>query len=163
MVQFAATTNVPIERTRADIEELLTKHGSTGFGYGRNDATRISMVEFWAHNRRIRFLLPMADPGLKRFRWTAAKKPKRRTDAQTQAAWEQDCKSRWRALLLAIKAKLESVAIGISEFESEFLANIVDPLTGNTVGDVMKPQLVDGYAGRPQPLMLGCETSKGNA
>lgn len=163
MNQFAANTTVSVEKTRAEIDTLITKYGATGFVYGRNDLTRTAMIEFYAHERRIRFMLPLADPAERRFRLTPGKNTKRRTDAQALAAWEQDCRSRWRALLLAIKAKLESVAIGISEFESEFLANIVDPVTGKTVGEVVRPVLLESYAGRPQPLLLGLDQSRENA
>ena len=30
---YAARTRVPISRTKTDIEELLAKHGATGFAY----------------------------------------------------------------------------------------------------------------------------------
>ena len=49
------------------------------------------------------------------------------TAAAQQAAWEQVCRQRWRALLLIIRAKLEAVASGITTLENEFLANIVLP------------------------------------
>ena len=42
------------------------------------------------------------------------------------------CRQRWRALNLAIKAKLEAVESGIVTFDQEFLAHIVGP-SGQTV------------------------------
>ena len=40
---YAARTRVPISRTRTDIEELLAKHGATGFAYA-NEANRTMMT-----------------------------------------------------------------------------------------------------------------------
>lgn len=68
--------------------------------------------------------------------------------------WEQACRSRWRALLLSVKAKLESVEIGISEFEEEFLAHIVDPATGRTVGEDIVPQIAKRYEQNGAPVCL---------
>lgn len=53
-------------------------------------------------------------------------------------------KQRWRALALIIKAKLEAVESGISEFDDEFLANIMLP-DGATVGEWFRPQLAEAY------------------
>jgi hypothetical protein len=63
-------------------------------------------------------------------------------------AWEQACRSRWRALLLCIKAKLEACAVGITTFDSEFLAHIVTG-DGRTVAERIVPQLTNGG-----PLLL---------
>lgn len=65
----------------------------------------------------------------------------------SELAWEQACRQRWQALLLAIKAMLEAVAAGIAQFEDEFLAYLVDPTTNGTVGDLLRPQLEQRYLG----------------
>ena len=78
----------------------------------------------------------------------------RRTKAAQQAAWEQACRQRWRALPLIIKAKLEAVESGITTLESEFLANIVLP-DGGTVGQWLTPQVAEAYATGRMPPMLG--------
>jgi len=54
---------------------------------------------------------------------------------------DQAIRQRWRALLLAIKSKLESVDCGIETFEEAFLAHIVMPGTGETMGAHLIPQL----------------------
>lgn len=78
----------------------------------------------------------------------------RRSDADAYKAWEQACRQKWRALCLCIKAKLEAVEAGISVFEDEFLANIVDPVSGRTVGEVMRPQIAVSYERGGVPLLL---------
>ena len=68
---------------------------------------------------------------------------------------EQACRSRWRALALAVKAKLEAVAIGITTFEDEFMAHIVMP-DGLTVGEHVRPRIASAYeSGQVTPLLGG--------
>jgi len=62
--------------------------------------------------------------------------------------WEQGCRQRWRALCLAIKAKLETVESGISHFEDEFLSQIVDAIAKKTVGELIRPELEQCYIGK---------------
>jgi hypothetical protein len=73
------------------------------------------------------------------------------SDAQLKA-WEQACRQKWRALVLCIKAKLESAASGITTFEEEFLAHFVTK-SGQTIGQKLIPQL-DGNL-KSDNLMLG--------
>lgn len=62
-------------------------------------------------------------------------------------------RQRWRALALAIKAKLEAVETGIATFEEEFLNYIVLP-DGVTVGEFIRPQIETAYATGTMPKML---------
>lgn len=137
MSRYAEKTKVPVDRTRNEIESVLTRYGATGFGYGHNVLTGKSQVDFVTASRQVRFTIPM---------------PPR--DKMSDQVWGQVQRQRWRALLLAIKAKLEAVECGISEFEAEFLANIVNPTTGKTVGEEVRPVLQANYEGRPQALLL---------
>lgn len=54
--------------------------------------------------------------------------------------WDQACRAKWRALFLAIKAKLVSVEEGISTVEQEFMAWMILP-NGKTAGDHFLPQI----------------------
>ncbi len=68
-------------------------------------------------------------------------------------AWEQACRSRWRALFLCIKAKLESIESGIETFEDAFLAHIQMP-DGHTVAEHVRPRIAAAYeTGTMQPLL----------
>ncbi|HPP53681.1 MAG TPA: hypothetical protein PK777_12075 [Thermoguttaceae bacterium] len=74
----------------------------------------------------------------------ARSKRGRRKQEHILKAWEQACRQRWRALALAVKAKLEAVESGLSTLEEEFLAWILLP--GNTtVGQLMRPQIERAY------------------
>ena len=129
---------------------LVTRYGATGFRSGWNGD--ISQVEFAAKDRVIRFTLPLPPKDAKEF--TKMKAGNTIFDQSKRLKlWEQGCRQRWRALHHAIKAKLEAVACGISEFEAEFLAQIVDPMTGRTVGESVRPMLQARYEGRDIPLL----------
>lgn len=142
--RFAAETSVPVERTRAEIEILLARHGATAFGYRTADG--IAVIEFACQDRMVRFTLPLPKRDEPRFHQTEVKKTQR-SEAAAVKAWEQSCRQSWRALQLAIKAKLEAVAAGIAEFEEEFLAYVIDPCTRQTVGELMRPELQQRYLG----------------
>lgn len=149
MPQYAARTSVSIDRSRTEIEKTLDRYGATAFRYSR--AGNQAMIEFVVHNRLVRFLLPL--PTLEDFETTPG--GRERTELQAKKAWEQACRQRWRALCLAIKAKLEAVEADIATFEREFLAYLVDPATNRTVAEVILPQLEESYAAnRPQQLLL---------
>lgn len=70
------------------------------------------------------------------------------------AAYDSEVRRRWRSLALAVKAKLEVVATGISTFESEFLAHIVLS-NGATVGESVVGEIQAAYeTGTTPPLLL---------
>jgi hypothetical protein len=153
---YAAGTDVPADRSRAEIERALTRFGATGFGYAWSEGHGAAHIVFEAHERRIRFSLPMPDIAERRF--SVDGRGHRRSPSSARAAHEQEVRRLWRALLLVIKAKLESSASGITTFEEEFLAHIVLP-DGATVGEWAAPQLDKVYSGGQMPaLMPGTET-----
>ncbi|MFI4881401.1 MAG: hypothetical protein ACIAQU_02325 [Phycisphaerales bacterium JB064] len=57
--------------------------------------------------------------------WRTPSKKQKRTPEQARTAWEQACRSKWRALYLVMKAKLVAVDEGISTIEREFLPDVV--------------------------------------
>lgn len=151
MRRFASDTSVSVERSKAEIESLVMRYGATGFASGWSGDQ--AQIQFMSHDRMIRFNLPLPRRDEKRFTTTPA--GRKRLDADDQyKAWEQGCRQLWRALTLAIKAKLEAVECGISSFDSEFLAQIVDPFTGKTVGEIMRPQIAESYKNGPRQLLL---------
>ena len=144
---YAAQTKVSIAQSKTDIEALLAKYGATGFGYA-TEGDR-AMVAFNMEGRRVQLILVM--PLIDDFALTRGNS--RRTAAAQESAWEQACRSRWRALLLIIKAKLEAVEAGITTLETEFLANIV-LANGARVGQIMGPQIEEHYQTGRMPALL---------
>lgn len=152
MPRYAAETSVSVENSRAEIETILRRYGADAFGY-YTEATR-AVVQFRFEGWSIRFEVPLPDPEDPEFARTP-KRRQRRTPEAREAAWEQACRQRWRALALAIKAKLEAVECEITSFEEEFLAHLVLP-SGRTVAQHALPQLRAALeSGRMPKSLLG--------
>lgn len=156
MSRFAEKTNVDTATTRADIERILVKYGADSFAYGWQDQQ--AMVSFVIKGLRMRFVLPMPDRKSRVFTHTEARN-KPRSDIEAAKVYEQSVRSRWRALYLVIRAKLEAVETKITTMEDEFMAHIVLP-DGDTVGDWMKPQIAQAYKIGTMPSFLQIGESK---
>lgn len=147
---FAKGTTVPIERTRAELERLLEKHGVEQSAVMRSPGA--ASIQFVVKDRWIRFVLLM--PKREDFShhlvrgWRTA-----RTEDQMSKVYDQACREKWRALLLVIKAKLEAVHCGIATIEQEFLAWIVTR-DNTTIGERLLPHL-DETLKRGPMLLLG--------
>jgi hypothetical protein len=150
MGQYAADTTVNSEASRAEIERTLRRYGADSFAYGWDREQ--AMVGFRMNDRQVKFMLPMPDRQAREFTHTEARRY-RRSEAAAEAQYEKAIRQRWRALALVIKAKLEAVESGITEFESEFLAHIVLP-DGRTAGEWLSPQIEHAYETGQMPAML---------
>jgi hypothetical protein len=146
---FATKTVVPPAKTRNDIEALLKRYGANRFGY--IDEPGHATVAFEMGGRHYAFRLPIPDPGGYSFQKT--EQGKQRTALAAAVKWQQAVRSRWRGLLLIIKAKLEAVEAGVVSIEDEFLAQTVMP-EGGTVSDVIQPRLKEIYSGRRELPLL---------
>jgi hypothetical protein len=152
-MSYAAKTTVTPEKSRAELERILSRYGASAFGYGYEDGRAV--VSFRAHGRIVRFLVVV--PSIAEFRyssgalWEAGARS--RSSAQQREAQAQAERQRWRALVLVVKAKLEAVDAGIASFEEEFLAHILLP-NQTTVGEWIAPQLEDVYAAGTMPSLL---------
>lgn len=126
-------SGVPIDRTKAEIEAMLTDYGASHFAYFL-DPNGV-MVIFEAQGRRLRFTVPLED------------------GASPRAMRSRN--QRWREFLQCIKAKLESVTSGIESFMEAFLAHVV--MSDNrTVYEHVAPRMAPVAAGRetqpPEPV-----------
>ncbi len=152
-MSYATSTSVPVDRSRAEIESLLRRYGASQFVSGWNVSR--AAIGFVIGKLSVRFELPLPNPNDDVFAKTPAGR-RRRNAADQMRAWEQACRSRWRALLLVIKAKLEAVEVGISTVEQEFLAWTVVPGTGETVYQQIGPKLLKAAeTGQAPRLLLG--------
>lgn len=132
---YAERTEVPVSRSKAEIEALVERYGGTRYQSGWDGLRALIMFE--AESRRIRFVLPLPQRG----------------DYSSQRAYDQELRRVWRALALVIKAKLESVTSGIETLEEAFMAQVV--LADNTtVAEWLAPQLAATYRSGAMPPML---------
>ena len=131
MTKYASKTKVPVSQSKREIEDTLTRYGADQFMQGWRDTD--AAVGFRLHGRMVRFVVPMPDA--------------------SESGLEQKMRQRWRALLLVIKAKLEAVESGITEFDEEFMAHIVMP-DGLTIAEHIGPQIASAYeSGKLPPLL----------
>ena len=137
MALFAERTSVPTDRSRAQIDKLLERHGARKYGTSVDYGRMLARVQFAFHDRIVRFTIALPNP--EKFR--------------SVAIYEQAVRQRWRALLLVIKAKLESVENQIATFEEEFMAHIVLP-NDRTVGEIVLPQIAAAYTTGRMPKAL---------
>lgn len=149
-MRYAESTAVSSEKSRYEIERTLGRYGATGFLYGWQGSSAV--VAFQMAGRHVQFILPLPDRRATEFTHTPSRGT-RRTEQASEAAYEHAVRQRWRALALVIKAKLEAVESGITEFEDEFLAHIVLP-DGQTVGSWMRPQIAKAYELGKMPELL---------
>lgn len=124
---YAATTEVPIPQSKADLERTVRRYGADSFGI--LEIGNAAHVVFSLEGRKLRFSVQLPEK-------------------------DQERRSIWRAVLLTIKAKLESSERGIETFEEAFMANIVMP-DGRTVAETAGPQIEAAYQGRDVPLLPG--------
>lgn len=117
--QYAKDTGVPVERSRSEIERVLTKYGCDTFAFGWTPVS--AMIQFGYKGRQVKL---------------DVKVPTDKTSKRQQ----QIARQRWRVLLLLIKAQLEAVETGIMDFEESFLPWMLLE-GGETVAQRMIPQL----------------------
>jgi hypothetical protein len=136
--RYAAETEVPVEKSKRQIELLLQAHGAEAYHTGWDSARDI--IEFGWQGKQIRFVLRRYE----KKEFELSERGFARNQRQQQQAYEQADRSRWRALYLVVRAKLEAVEAGIGIFEEEFMAYIVVPGRNQTLGEILVPRITAG-------------------
>jgi hypothetical protein len=124
---YAQDTIVPVAKSRAEIEQLLERHKAKQYGTAVDYDQLLARVQFRLQDRIVRFVVALPD-----------------RKKLTQQKYERAERQRWRALLLVLKAKLESVESSIETFEHAFLSQIVMP-NDRTVAEIVLPQVAEVY------------------
>jgi hypothetical protein len=146
---YAKGTEVSIEKSEAELKAVLRRYKAGAIGILEGNG-QVQLV-FEMSDRRIMMRLPMPRRDDKAFKYQARGQPY--PPAKIEQRWEQACRERWRALLLCVKAKLESVESGIETFDQAFLAHVMLP-TGETVGEWATHSLPAALEGLPMPPLL---------
>lgn len=136
---FAKTTTVSIGKTKDEIQRSLIRAGASGFAEAQRGREAFYAFQFNHIGVKIKFKLPLP--------------PGANATALDIKKYEQECRTKWRCLLLVIKAKIESVESGIETFEQAFLPHIALK-DGSTVGEKAIPALTQ-FNERPASLLLG--------
>jgi len=153
-MSYAKSTSVDSAKSQSEIQSTLMRFGADGFMSGSQrmpDGRECAMVAFQFKGLMVRFTMQLPNRDSAEF----AKSPTGKVTYdvnQRYKLWDQACKARWRALFLAIKAKLVAVEEGISTVEQEFLAWVILP-NGMSAGDHMLPKLAEAAKSGNMPLL----------
>lgn len=153
-VIYAKGTPLPVEKTKADIDLLLQKHGASERGILTQDREGKAIICFalsggsGSGGGPLKFKLEIPLPRRDAFFPPSGREPrgwaKTWCDAERQLWVDQQhaqaSRERWRSVLLLLKAKLEAVKLGLSSHEEEFAAQLLLP-GGATVKDKIQQLL----------------------
>jgi hypothetical protein len=144
-VTYAKDTEVPFERSIAEIVGLVRKAGADQIG--QMEERQRFTLQFLLEDRVVRFRVSfLSEAEIQDMRGP------RQDPARLDAQWRRQ---RARALLLVIKAKLESVASGVETFEQAFLANVVMADDRTVYERISAPIAAEYEAQRPSQLLMG--------
>jgi hypothetical protein len=159
MSRFATNTDVPVERSRSEIEGTLRRYGCDDIVVGQSVRTRRAFVQFFYRKLHLEVSITLPDAAAERFRLTPSKR-RRRTERDATAEWEKECRQQWRILLLLLKAQLEAVENGIMQPWEAFLPWLCLP-DGDTVGKRMAGGIAELLAsGKVPPMLAFTEAQK---
>lgn len=133
-MSYAKNTTVSPERSQEEIKRTLRNYGADRFGIMEEKSKGHVMFEY----NGLLIQMTVDFPDKSEFNKTDTGKIRVSSAIETQ--FNQAIKQRWRALLLAIKAKLEAIECGISTIEKEFLAFIMMP-DGKPLSDHLLPKI----------------------
>lgn len=132
---YAEGTTVTVQNSQMEIARTLARYGVESYSFGATPGW--ALVEFEHRHMPIRLRIPLpAKPAKEK-----GTNPKTGRTVNLWSAWEQDIKEAWRALLLFIKAALESVDRGIVTVEQAFMAFLVTG-DGQTLGEKALPAYI---------------------
>lgn len=142
---YAENTTVPFERSISEIVTLLRKAGADQIG--QMEGRGSFKLQFTMEDRMI--LFRVAFPSTDEIMQMCGP---RQDPSRVEEQWRRQ---RGRALLLVIKAKLESVESEVETFEQAFLANVM-LANGQTLYErVQEPIAVEYQTGKPAMMLEG--------
>jgi hypothetical protein len=141
---------VGVHRSRYELERILGRYGASDFAFVEADAR--ASIQFAMHGRYVQLALPLPDPTGVFFTHTPTGRP--RAIVAQERAYEQALREHWRALVLAVRGKLQSVESGISTFEEEFKGFLV-PQFHEEKGKRRAPKAVNWLLGSSHTLAIG--------
>jgi len=147
MGNYARSTSVSPEKSQEEIKRTLRKYGADRFGVMEEREKAHVMFEYSGLLIQLTIDLPARDQFIK----TETGKPRSASSVDTQL--DQAIRQRWRALLLAIKAKLEAIECGISTIEKEFMAFVMMP-DGRPLSDHILPRINEIVSTGKMPKLL---------
>ena len=153
MARYAATTNVAVEKSQAEIRATLKRYGAEALGYGEDERVNAAMIVFRLDNHHYRIYVPLPKKDDPTFRKRVNQYAY--ADYASPAAYDQAVKQCWRAVALYIKAILEAAESGLVSVEQALLTHLLLP-NGQTMGQATAAPIEEMYqSGKMQPLLPG--------
>jgi len=167
-MSYAQGTKVAPEKSRAEIEKLLTKQKVSQVGVNMDLANGRAIVLFTMPGAVVtpaaqwpKVVAEVRSPP--RVVSFAVKMPKREdfnksrngylpTADKVDSLWEQAIRARWRNLLMVLKGKFAAIESGVETFEEAFLCHLQVP-SGGTVGEHVMPRYQQAIANPGAPLL----------
>jgi hypothetical protein len=159
--KFARNTRVSVDRSQAELQNILRRYGATqiAFGWGTaQDGSEGVLIGFAINKRLIRMKIRFPSKN------DVAISPagRRRKSEALEREYIKSILQMWRALVLVVKAKLEAITIGLTTIDDEFLGFMVLP-SGQTMGEWAHRELEEIYkTGKIPALMKGIESEVKN-
>ena len=139
-----------VHRSRYELERVLGRYGASDFALVEADAS--AAIQFALQGRCVQLALPLPDPNAPPFTHTPSGRP--RTVTAQERAYEQALREHWRALLLAVRGKLQSVESGISTFEDEFAGFLVPQFHEEKTARRKRPKAVNWLLGSSHTVAI---------
>lgn len=149
MATYAKQTEVSVSKSKTEIDQVLRRYGIRECGIMGTE-TQAAII-FSIGGKRVQVIVHLPDRRSRKITHTEAGYS--RNAAAQKKAFEQAEKQTWRALVLYIKAGLEAVEAGIRTVEEVFFYDILTP-NGQTIGQMLQPELDQVLAGNPLPPLL---------
>lgn len=147
--QYAKSTEVPVSKSKQEIDTTLRRYGVKESGVLCTEERAV--IIFSLGGKRIQIQVPMPDPKHNDILYTPA--GRWRDAASQKKALAQAEKQIWRGMALYIKAGMEAIELGIRTIEEAFFYDILLP-NGMTIGQTMQPELDRALEGNPLPPLL---------
>lgn len=140
MSRYAARSDVPLARTKQEIEKLLETWGCSKVGI---------FADHEANTVELQFLWRSQDDGMFAARFAVELEP---DGSMTKRQAEQDQRGKLRALLYFLRSAFAAVDVGIITPEEVFLPWLQTG-TGQTVAETLLPKLRELSTGNAAKLL----------
>jgi hypothetical protein len=156
--KFARNTRVSVDRSQAELQNILRRYGATqiAFDWGSaQDGSEGVLIGFAMNKRLIKMKIRFPSKN------DVAISPagRKRKPEALEREYVKAILQMWRALVLVVKAKLEAIAIGLTTIDDEFLGFIVLP-SGQTIGEWAHRELEEIYKTGKVPALIEGMKSK---
>lgn len=141
---YATGTAVSVDRSEAEIKRVLQRYGADKIGI-MSESTKAT-IYCSVKGRDVQLVIPLVRTG--------DRVPSKKGYVWNERGAQGEVRRRWRVMVLTLKAMLEAIESNITTFDQVFLAHVVIPGTGRTIGDALVPKLAALCEGKPLAALL---------